>query len=82
MQRTPTGKEIVAAMAGDHPWWQLRAGDVAPWVRTLHPSATEELSSRTEWIGDAWDGESGIEVGSQTVTGTVWYRSSVAPSGG
>ena len=56
-QELLTGSEIVAAMAGDRAWWQLRAGDIAPWVRSLHPSATQELVSRTEWIGEPWDGK-------------------------
>ena len=63
MQKQPTGQEIVASLAGNRPWWKLTAGDVEPWVRSLHPSAVQELASRTEWIGDAWDGVADIPNG-------------------
>lgn len=63
MKRVPTGSEIVSAMAGNRRWWQLRAGDIAPWVRTLDPSSMQELASRTEWIGEPWDGKSDVTLG-------------------
>lgn len=68
MYENSTGTQIVAEIAGGREWWQLRAGDVAPWVKSLHPSAVQELNSRTEWIGEAWDGVSDIAVGQATVT--------------
>lgn len=62
-----TGAEIVAQIASGRDWWRLDAGDVSPWVRSLHPSAVQELNSRTEWIGDPWDGVSDIPVGRATL---------------
>ncbi|RUN76513.1 hypothetical protein EJC47_11115 [Sphingomonas sp. TF3] len=70
MQRKMTGSDIVASLAKGRPWWQLRASDVQPWVQSLHHSAVQELTSRTEWIGEAWDGKSDIQVGSSAVLGS------------
>lgn len=70
MRNMQTGNEIVGALAGDRPWWRLRAGDVDPWVKTLHPSATQELASRTEWIGEPWDGISDVALGDVNVAAT------------
>lgn len=69
MLATRTGSEIVADMANGRPWWKLRACDIRPWVKSLHPSATQELVSRTEWIGDDWNGRSDIRVGDAVVSG-------------
>ena len=62
-----TGLEIVAQIAGSRPWWSLDAGDVAPWIKSLHFSAVEDHVSRTEWIGDAWDGTSAMQVGRRNI---------------
>ena len=68
MTLAPRGSEIVAELAAGREWWRLRAGDVSPWVKSLHPSATQQLASRTEWIGEPWDGLSDIVFDQLVVT--------------
>ncbi|MEN3340542.1 MAG: hypothetical protein V7647_4218, partial [Acidobacteriota bacterium] len=67
MNKTSNGIDIVASLAADRPYWRLDASQVDTWVKSLHRSATAELVSRTEWIGDAWDGISDIEVAGRHV---------------
>lgn len=59
----PTGEEIVAAMAAGREWWQLRAFDVAPWIRRLPVSIRTDKYNRLGWLGRPWDGHNDLPVG-------------------
>jgi hypothetical protein len=63
------GTAIVAGLAHGRPWWKLGARDVAPWARSLHPSATRDRVSCIEWAGDEWNGASDIQVRDHVVPG-------------
>lgn len=69
MRNDETGSEIVANMAGDRPWWRLRAQDMQPWLATLPPSALPNAISGVAHVGKTWDGKSDIPVGSRTMSG-------------
>ena len=71
MEQHSTGRAIVADIAAGKEWWRITARDVAPWLKTLAPSATEEMSSYVEWIGDPWDGSSDIVCGKTKVSGAT-----------
>lgn len=58
-----TGEEIVATMAAGREWWELRAADVAPWIRRLPVSIRTDKYNRLGWLGRPWDGVSDLPVG-------------------
>lgn len=59
----PTGEMIVADMAAGREWWQLRAWDVAPWIRRLPVSIRTDKYNRLGWLGRPWDGHNDLPVG-------------------
>lgn len=69
MDRMLSGLEIVSKLARGRDWWRLQACDVQSWAATLPPSATLEHISRVEWVGEAWDGSSDIQVGDEAMSG-------------
>lgn len=63
MNKRLNGLQIVAELAGTGEWWRLQAERIRNWVSDLPTSATMEMISRTEWIGDPWDASSNVSVG-------------------
>lgn len=58
-----TGLDIVASITGGRHFRQAATVDVQRWVDTLPSSATQELVSRVEWIGEAWKGSEDVTIG-------------------
>lgn len=50
-------------MAAGREWWNLRACDVAPWIRRLPVSIRTDKYNRLGWLGRPWDGHSDLPVG-------------------
>lgn len=42
-------------MAAGHKWWQLRAGDVAPWIWHLPVSIRPGKYHQLGWLDRPWD---------------------------
>lgn len=63
MSKQITGLEDASCITNGRHFRQTAAADVQRWVATLPPSATQELVSRVEWIGEAWDGAEDVTIG-------------------
>ncbi|MFW2851209.1 hypothetical protein ACM61V_04710 [Sphingomonas sp. TX0543] len=53
----------MAGMTAGRDWWQLRAFDVAPWIRSLPVSIRTDKHNRLGWLGRPWDGHNDLPVG-------------------
>ncbi len=65
----PDGERIVADLAAGRAWWELRACDVAPWIRRLPVAIRTDKYNRLGWLGRPWDGASDLPVGEQPYDG-------------